>query len=230
VPDHPHPHCHTVQVAVFLLTSHSAPWQCTQPIPFSQHTTRQKFISVLTSYVTSLSPGCPLLHNQNSHFLPVYAEPPLTFAGLSLLLWLVTRILAFYLCVLMSLLGDFFFFSLSAPSHPCLLCAELPLTLAGLSLPLQLVTQVLAFCLCMLMSLLWGVFFFPFQLQVTPCLLFPPVPSLDHPHTVLCYFSLLCHCQILPCAQPLLALMSAPSHVESGPLQPCPSPLLPPCW
>ena len=94
----------------FLLTSHSAPWQCTQPAPFSQHTARQKFVSVLTSHVTSLSPGCPLLHDQNSHFLPVCAEPPLTFAGLSLPLWSVTRILAFCLCVLTSLLGDFFFF------------------------------------------------------------------------------------------------------------------------
>ena len=157
----------------FLLTSHSAPWQCTQPAPFSQHTARQKFISVLTSHVTSLSPGCPLLHNWNSCFLPVCAEPPLTFAGLSLPLWSVTQILTFYLCVLMSLPGDFFF-SLSAPGRPCPLCAELPLTLAGLSLPLQSVTQVLAFCLCVLMSLL-GDFFFSFSAPSCPCLLLRPI-------------------------------------------------------
>jgi len=150
----------------FLLTSHSAPWQCTQPTPFSQHTARQKFISVLTSHVMSLSPGCPLLHDRNSHFLPVCAEPPLTFAGLSLLLWSVTRILAFCLCVLMSLLGDFFF-SLSAPGRPCLLCAEPPLTLAGLSLLLQSVTRVLTFCLCVLISLLGD--FFSLSAPSHPC-------------------------------------------------------------
>ena len=97
-----------------MLTSYSTPWQCTQPTPFSQHTTRQKFVSVLTSHVMSLSPDCPLLHDWNSHFLPVCAEPPLTFAGLSLPLWSVTRILTFCLCVLTSLPGDFFFFPFSS--------------------------------------------------------------------------------------------------------------------
>jgi len=82
-----------------------------------------------------------------------------------------------------------FFFSLSAPGRPCLLCVEPPLTLAGLSLPLQSVTRVLAFCLCVLTSLP-GVFFFSLSAPGRPVpTLSPSALSQSSPYSLVLFLT-----------------------------------------